>query len=109
MHVNKDFMRLKQNKTKQKPFRERERQKEQKPAAKLTIWYILTKMQCPSQLSNTKSKERPQKTTIVHYNTIVSMVKKNFTASNQAKNTLKEVDLSFTEQKVKWTITQSVV
>lgn len=26
------------------------------------------------------------------------MVKKNFTASNQAKNTLKEVDLSFTEQ-----------
>lgn len=63
--------------------------------AKSTAWSSLKKKECTGQLSSAKRPERPQKVIEVDDDRIIIMVEKNnFTASNQVKNTLEEVEVS---------------
>lgn len=57
--------------------------------SKSTIWFIHIKHKCTSQRSNTKRLQKPQKTTEVYDDRIISMAKKNiFKKSNQVRNTI---------------------
>ncbi len=73
--------------------------------AKSTVWYILRKKrkkECTGEPSNIKRPGRPQRTTVVDDQRIISMVKKNpFTTSSQEKNTLQEIGLSLSKSTIK--------
>lgn len=76
--------------------------------AKPTVWYILSKKEHTGELGNTKRPKRPWKTTAVDDRRILSMIKKNpFTTSNQAKNTLQEVDISLSKSTIKGRLQKS--
>uniref|UniRef100_A0A8C6NVL2 Transposase Tc1-like domain-containing protein n=1 Tax=Nothobranchius furzeri TaxID=105023 RepID=A0A8C6NVL2_NOTFU len=70
--------------------------------AKTRVWNILKKKERTGELSNTKRPGRPQKTTVVDDQRILSLVKKTpFTTVGQIKNTLQEVRVSVLKSKVK--------
>ena len=70
--------------------------------AKSTVWNILKKKECTSELSNTKRPGRPRKTTVVDDRRILSLVKKNpFTTAGQIKNTLQEAGVCVSKSTIK--------
>ena len=76
--------------------------------AKSTVWNILKKKEPTGELSNTKRPGRPQKTTVVDDQRILSLVKKTpFTTVGQIKNTLQEVGVCVSKSTIKRRLHQS--
>ena len=76
--------------------------------AQSTVWNILKKKECTSELSNTKRPGRPWKTTMVDDKRILSLVKKNpFTTVGQINNTLQEAGVCVSKSAIKRRLHQS--
>ena len=76
--------------------------------AKSTVWNILKKKERAGELSNTKRRGRPRKTTVVDDQRILSLVKKTpFTTVGQIKNTLQEIGVCVSKSTIKRRLHQS--
>ena len=76
--------------------------------AKSTVWNILKKKERNGELSNTKRRGRPWKTTVVDDGRILSLVKKNpFTTVGHIKNTVQEVGVCVSKSTINRILHQS--